>query len=134
MGAVTSTTEQETILPKPTDWVGGLHAILQHGIKQSLINSRVSARGFQLFAMAFQTIYDAAAKKSHNPAVRHPVCQGQRDGHSQVSRTGRPPKFKAVMRVDDPHRAIRRLQTGENYRDRQQNWHGKKKIGPVVKC
>ena len=42
--------EQETILPKPTGWVGGLHAVLQHGIKQSLINSH----GFQLFTMAFQ--------------------------------------------------------------------------------
>ena len=50
--------EEETILPKPTGWVGGLHGVLHHGIKKSFEKRRVPERDFQLFAMAFQTICD----------------------------------------------------------------------------
>ena len=76
--------EQETILPKPTGWVGGLHAVPKHGIKKSLLNSRVSAQDFQLFAVAFQTIYDAAAIKSPFPTRHYSARPRGGDRHPQV--------------------------------------------------
>ena len=42
--------------------MGGLHAFLQH----AFYKREVSEANFKLFALAFQTIYDAAAKRAHN--------------------------------------------------------------------
>ena len=58
--------EEETVLPPATLWVGGLHAFLQHAIRLSFYKREVSEENFKLFALAFQTIYDAAAKRAHN--------------------------------------------------------------------
>eukprot|EP00439_Symbiodinium_sp_Y106_P011655 s5935_g1.t1 len=54
------------VLPRATLWVGGLHAFLQHAIHLSFHKREVSEANFKLFALAFQTIYDAAAKRAHN--------------------------------------------------------------------
>ena len=54
------------VLPRATLWVGGLHAFLQHAIHLSFYKREVSEANFKLFALAFQTIYDAAAQRAHN--------------------------------------------------------------------
>ena len=38
-----TTGSSERILPKPTTWVGGLHAVLQRGIKESFQQKRTSS-------------------------------------------------------------------------------------------
>ena len=45
--------------------MGGLHAFLQHAIRLSFYKREVLEANFK-FALAFQTIYDAAAKRAHN--------------------------------------------------------------------
>ena len=52
---------------RATLWVAGLHAFLQHAIRLSFFfKQEVSEANFKLFALAFQTIYDAAAQRAHN--------------------------------------------------------------------
>ena len=46
--------------------MGGLHAFLQHAIRLSFFKREVSEANFKLFALAFQTIYDATTKRVHN--------------------------------------------------------------------
>ena len=58
--------EKEQVLPRATLWVGGLRAFLQHAIRLSFFKREVSEANFKRFALAFQTIYDTAAKRAHN--------------------------------------------------------------------
>eukprot|EP00439_Symbiodinium_sp_Y106_P034676 s5887_g4.t1 len=58
--------EEEQVLPRATLWVGGLRAFLQHAIRLSFFKREVSEANFKRFALAFQTIYDTAAKRAHN--------------------------------------------------------------------
>ena len=71
--------EEEHILPRATLWVGGLHAFLQHAIRLSFFKREVSEANFKLFALAFQTIYDAAAKRpSNSPTEKRPFKSSER--------------------------------------------------------
>eukprot|EP00439_Symbiodinium_sp_Y106_P043387 s1741_g5.t1 len=69
---------KKTIHPKLTTWLGGVHSIIKNGIPIILFQgSRVATRQeFQLFATTFQTIYETAAKKAHQPS-RVYILSGQ---------------------------------------------------------
>eukprot|EP00439_Symbiodinium_sp_Y106_P003920 s14173_g1.t1 len=95
-----------TVDPKLTTWLGGVHSIIKHGVPIILFQgsriatrqefqlfattiikhgvpiilfqgSRIATRQeFQLFATTFQTIYETAAKKAHQPS-RVYILSGQ---------------------------------------------------------
>ena len=74
---------KKTIHPKLTTWLGGVHSIIKHGVPIILFQgSRIATRQeFQLFATTFQTIYETAAKKAHQPSRVYILSgQGEKGG------------------------------------------------------
>ena len=102
--------EEEHILPRATLWVGGLHAFLQHAIRLSFFKREVSEANFKLFALAFQTIYDAAAKRAHNSTrcvIHYATGNSEEDG-ATLKLTHRETafqKFRAVTGLE-PSRVL----------------------------
>ena len=74
---------KKTIHPKLTTWLGGVHSIIKHGVPIILFQgSRIAtSQEFQLFATTFQTIYETAAKKAHQPSRVYILSgQGEKGG------------------------------------------------------
>ena len=81
---------KKTIHPKLTTWLGGVHSIIKHGVPIILFQgSRIATRQeFQLFATTFQTIYETAAKKAHQPSRVYILSgQGEKGGSPDSQRS-----------------------------------------------